>query len=108
MEEQDHQQVERLFEDLQQEYAIEEPLYPEAEKSLHELRPVKLFANRRRAAEELGQLGTSHPRIVATLVELSESDKSHFVRRLAAEVLLAPALQERVPSRPAPRLGSVR
>lgn len=86
--------VKDLLEELEDEYGAEEPLTSEAEHLLDELRPGSFFSNRKRAAEQLGRLGSSHPRILAALIELSESDKSYYVRKLAAEAVEAPVHQE--------------
>lgn len=94
MKEHEDQDVEELLRDLAEVYGAKEPLTPEAAQLLHELRPGNIFANRRRAVEQLGRLDTSHPRILTSLIELTESDRSHIVRELAAAALRAPARQE--------------
>lgn len=88
------QDVEALIEELKEDYGVEEPLAPEAERLLKNLRPGTLFIEQLRAAEQLGRLDTSHPRVIKALIELSESDRSHSIKKLAAEALQAPVHQE--------------
>jgi hypothetical protein len=92
--------MERLLHDLQEDFGAEGPLPPGVERLLNELRPGNLLANRKAAALQLGHLDTSHPRILTALIELSESDKSYYVRRLAAQALQAPVHRELLRAHP--------
>jgi len=74
---------------------MEQPLSPEVERLLQELRPDQPFnAVRIKAARELGKLGASNLRVVEALITAMESDPIDAVREAAKESLWAPAHQE--------------
>ena len=115
MDERGPRDIEGLLEELEQEYGAPEPLLPEVEQLLRDLRASNPVSTRQRAIEQLFRLDTSHPRILQTLIGLKEIDESLFIRTLAGRALQAPAhqellrrhpdLEERVVAEMAPRRG---
>jgi hypothetical protein len=85
--------LEELMQELAEEYGAPEPLPPEVEKLLRRLGRWSPDPTRREAAEQLGKLATSSPRIVQALVRAREHDGDHQVRMAAAEALRAPVHQ---------------
>lgn len=67
---------------------------------LEDLCPECPYYDRVRAIEHLGKLHKSDPRIVLALLTAKESDPSHHVRGMAAELLHAPAHQRILQQRP--------
>ena len=86
--------LEELVHELEEEHGVEEPLAPDVEQYLQDLQPENVFITRKEAVEELGRLGTSHPRIVRALIAVKVFDESYLIRTLAAESLRAPVHQE--------------
>jgi hypothetical protein len=86
--------IQEMLEELEEEQqSSQEPLSPDVEERLHMLQHGSLSLARRAAAEVLGKLDTSSPRIVQALVEAGEHDGDHQVRMAAAEALCAPVHQ---------------
>jgi hypothetical protein len=68
----------------------EQPLASEMEKLLQELKRGGLAFRRIEAAEKIGKLALSHPRLVEALLRAREKDVSEEVRKAAAEALKSP------------------
>jgi tetratricopeptide (TPR) repeat protein len=89
-----------------QEIAVEpkeekgESLTPEVEELLRILQSGTLYLARRDAAEQLGKVGTSSPRIIRVLRAAQESDPYPDVRRAAAKSLQAPVHKEYLKQNP--------
>jgi hypothetical protein len=66
-------------------------LTAEMEKLIHGLKRGGLAFRRLEAAEKIGKLGQSDPRLVLALLRAKELDKSEEVRRAAAAALESPA-----------------
>ena len=94
MEELEPQELEELVQELEGEYGTQEPLPPDVEEFLRVLQSGGAALDRRDAAEKLGEVGTSNPRIVCALIAAYESDSYSMVSRAAAESLRAPVHQE--------------
>lgn len=84
---------EELMQELEGESGEDEPLSPEVEVLLEELRPAKLYTSRRRAANQLGEINRSNRQIVQALVRVAELDSSAEVRTAATESLRVPVHQ---------------
>jgi hypothetical protein len=67
----------------------EQPLTPEMERLLQELKRGGLAFRRIEAVEKIRKLKKSHPRLVEALLRAKETDKSEEVRKLAAAALQA-------------------
>lgn len=87
------QELEELVQELEAESEGEEALSPEVEGLLRGLGPWSPEHTRRDAAEQLGKVGKSSPRIVEALIAASESP-SDLVSTAAAKSLCAPVHQE--------------
>jgi hypothetical protein len=87
------QELEELVQELERESEEEEALSPEVEALLRDLGPWSPKHTRRDAAEQLGRVGTSSPRIVQALITACESP-SELVSTAAAKSLRAPVHQE--------------
>ena len=94
MEELEPQELEELVQELEGESREEEELSPEVEELLRDLQPSSLYLSRQRAAERLGELSESSPRILRSLIATSAFDSSQAVREAAEESLRAPVHQE--------------
>jgi hypothetical protein len=79
----------------------EQPLSVEMEKLLGALKGGGLAFRRLEAAEKIGKLGQSHPRLVLALLRVSEKDGSEEVRTAAAGALKAPVHAEILEKNPA-------
>jgi hypothetical protein len=93
MEELVPQELEDLVQELE-EASAQESLPQEVEDLLRVLQSGDLHAVRQDAAEQLGNVGTSSPRIVRALIAASESDPHPNVRRAATGSLRAPVHKE--------------
>ncbi len=93
MEELRPEELEELVQELEGVSDEEEALSPEVEELLRGLGPWSPEHTRRDAAEQLGRLGTSDPRIVQALIAACESP-SDLVSAAAARSLRAPVHQE--------------
>ena len=87
------EELEELVQELEEESEEEEALSPEVEALLRDLGPWSPKHARRDAAEQLGRVGTSSPRIVQALITACESP-SELVSTAAAKSLRAPVHQE--------------
>jgi hypothetical protein len=67
MEEPNSKDLEELLKELEEEYGAQESLPPEVEELLHVLQLGSEHLDRRDAAERLGSVETSSPRIVRAL-----------------------------------------
>ena len=94
MEELQPEELEELVQELQEESEEEEALSPEVEELLRDLQPSSLYLIRQRAAERLGELSESSPRIVQSLISARAFDSSPGVREAAEKSLRAPVHQE--------------
>jgi HEAT repeat protein len=94
MEELKPEELEELVQELEGESSGEEPLQPEVEEILHVLQSGSPYLARQDAAEQLGRIRGSSPRIVQALNAAQESDPYMEVRRAAAKALRAPVHQE--------------
>ncbi|MGB7539264.1 MAG: hypothetical protein WBM17_12065 [Anaerolineales bacterium] len=65
----------------------EQPLGSEMEKLLQDIKRGGLAFRRIEAAEKIGKLAQSHPRLVEALLRASQKDASGEVRKAAAEAL---------------------
>jgi hypothetical protein len=100
------QDIGKLFDELEARLAVEEspssedspsseePPSSEVEELLRVLQSGSLYASRRDAAEQLGKVGSSNPRIVRALLTACKSDPYETVRTSAATSLRAPVHQE--------------
>jgi hypothetical protein len=93
MEELQPEDIEELLQELEEESGAQESLPQEVEELLHVLRSGSRHLDRREAAERLGNVGTSSPRIVRALRAAKESDRYATVARAAAKSLRAPVHQ---------------
>jgi hypothetical protein len=93
MEELEPQELEDLVHELKEEDGAEEMLSPEVEQLLHILESGGAALERRDAAEQLGKVETSSPRIVLALIAAYESDSYSMVSQAAAESISAPVHQ---------------
>jgi Tfp pilus assembly protein PilF/sugar lactone lactonase YvrE len=92
--------LEELVQELEEEDSTQESLPQEVEELLHVLQSGTLYSARGDAAEQLGKVGTSSPRIVRALIAAYESDFSSTVNRAAAKSLRAPVHQEYLQQHP--------
>jgi hypothetical protein len=88
------QDIEDLLQELEEEDSTQESPPPEVEETLRVLQSGTLYLGRRDAAEQLGRVGTSSPRIIRVLRAAQESDPHPEVRRTAAKSLRAPVHEE--------------
>ena len=88
------EELEDSVQDVEEESHTEESLPSEVEELLRTLQSDGPYLDRRNAALELGNLGTSSPRILQALAVAQASDPHPDVRRAAAGSLRAPAHQE--------------
>lgn len=88
------QDVPTLLQDTEEGNQAHESLRPDVEELLQVLQFGDLYLARQDAAEQLGSIETSSPRIVQALLYSSESDPHPEVRRAAAESLRSPVHQE--------------
>jgi hypothetical protein len=86
--------IQELLDELEEEYGAPEPPPPDVEELLRELLSGSDAHARREAAEQLGKLDASNPRIVQALIVARKSDTHTIVRDAAARALRAPAHQE--------------
>jgi hypothetical protein len=93
MEEMQLQDTEQPLQQLEGEYSTEDSLPPQVEELLHVLQSDGLYSARRDAAEQLGKVETSSPRIVRALIAAYESDSYAAVNRAAAQSLRSPVHQ---------------
>jgi hypothetical protein len=100
MEELQPQELEELVQELEGESEEEKALSPEVEELLRYLQQASWWVMRRRAAEHLGKLRESSPRIVQSLIAAGESDSFLGVREAAVESLRAPVHQEYLKQHP--------
>jgi hypothetical protein len=94
MEELQPQDIEELLQELEEEYGPQQVPSPDVEQLLQDLQPERPFGTKKEAAEQLGRLSSSNLQIASALIVAKLSDPSWAVRKLAAELLLAPAHQE--------------
>ena len=94
MEELQPQDLEDLLQELEEEEAAQESLPREVEELLHVLLSGSRHLDRRDAAERLGSVETSSPRIVRALRAACDSDRYPEVRKAAAKSLRASVHQE--------------
>jgi hypothetical protein len=94
------QDLEDLLQDLHEEGGVGESLPPEVEELLRVLQSGTRYYARSDAAEQLGKVGTSSPRIVRALLAAYESDPYRLVRWAAAESLRAPVHQAYIQEHP--------
>jgi len=94
MEELRPEELEALVQELEGESEEEEALSPEVEELLRDLAQASFGLARLKAAEDLGELSESSPRIVRALIAAGESDAFLGVREAALESLRAPVHQE--------------
>ena len=94
MEELRPEEFDSLVQELEGESDEEESQSPEVENLLRDLQPSRLWLARLKAAEDLGELSESSPRIVQSLVTAGESDSLPSVREAAVASLRAPVHQE--------------
>ena len=94
MEELKPDELEELVQELESESGEEETLSPEVEELLRDLQSGSSALDRMDAAQQLGEVGTSNPRIVRGLIAVYESDSYSMVSRAAAKALRAPVHQE--------------
>jgi Flp pilus assembly protein TadD len=94
------QDIEELLKELEKEDAVQESLPQEVEELLHVLQSSSAALDRGDAAERLGRVETSSPRIVRALIAAYESDSYSMVRRAAAKSLRAPVHQEYLQQHP--------
>jgi hypothetical protein len=92
--------IQELLQELEEEQTVERPLSPDVEEHLSVLLSGKLRLARKKAAEQLGSVGTSSPRIVQALTAACRSDTHSLVRRAAATALRAPVHQECLQNHP--------
>ncbi len=100
MEELQPKDLEELVRELEEESGAQESLPGEVEELLRVLQSGTLYLARRDAAEQLGKVGTSSPRIVHTLIAAYESDPYSMVNRAAAESLRTHVHQEYLQEHP--------
>ena len=93
MEELQPQDLEDLLQELEEEDGAQESLPQEVEELLHVLQAGSEHLDRREAAERLGNVGASSPRIVRALSAAKTSDPCATVARAAAKSLRAPVHQ---------------
>ncbi len=94
MEELQPQDIEEVLQELEDEDSAQESLPLEVTEHLLVLQSDDLYLDRQIAAEGLGSVGTSSPRIMRALRAAQESDPYPEVRRAAAKSLHAPVHQE--------------
>jgi hypothetical protein len=94
------QDIEDLLQELEEEDSTQESPPPEVEETLRVLQSGTLYLGRRDAAEQLGRVGTSSPRIIRVLRAAQESDPHPEVRRTAAKSLRGPVHEEYLGQRP--------
>ena len=85
------QDIEELLQELDEEYGTRESIPHEVEELFRVLQAGDLYLARRNAAEELGNVRTSSPRIVRALIAAYDSDSYPEVRRAAASAPSASA-----------------
>ncbi|MBN2084791.1 MAG: hypothetical protein JW748_06160 [Anaerolineales bacterium] len=78
----------------------EQPLTPELEKLLQDVKRGGLAFRRIEAAQKIGGLGKSHPRLVEALLRAAETDVSEEVRKAAAGALQTPVHVEMLEKNP--------
>jgi hypothetical protein len=100
MEELQPEDIGELLQELEEEYGAQESLPEEVEELLHVLQSSSAALDRRDAAEQLGNLETSSPRIVRGLIAAYGSDPYSMVNRAAAKSLRAPVHQEYLQENP--------
>jgi hypothetical protein len=100
MEELKPQDIEDLLQEREEGDGAQESLPQEVEELLRVLQSGSAALDRRDAAEDLGKVGTSNPRIVRVLIGAYESDPSSMVNRAAAKSLRALAHQEYLQQHP--------
>jgi hypothetical protein len=88
------QDIEDLLQETDEEEGAQEPLPPKVERLLRALQSGTQYVARSDAAEQLGKVGTSSPRIVRALLAAYESDPYRLVKWAAAQSLRAPVHQE--------------
>ena len=86
--------IKGLLQELEEEQSIEGPLSPDIEEHLRLLQSGSLRLSRQKAAEQLGNVGTSSPGIVQALIVACRSDTHSLVRKAAATALRTPVHQE--------------
>ena len=94
MEELKPEDLEALVRELEGESSAQESPRPDIDQLLGVLQSGTVYSARRDAAEQLGEVGTSSPRIVRALVAAYESDSYATVSQAAARSLRAPVHQE--------------
>ena len=72
----------------------QQPLPKSVFEHLQNLQPVRTYATRMYAAEQLGKLDEGYPVVVSALITIKNTDPSEDVRKAAASALLAPVHQE--------------
>lgn len=85
--------IEDLLQELEEEYGAQESLPQEVEELLHVLQSRSRHLDRLDAAERLGNVEVSNPRIVRALIAAYESDPYAMINRAAAKSLRAPVHQ---------------
>lgn len=90
MEELQRQDIEDLLQELEEESSTQASSPPDVEELLHILQSGSAALERADAAEQLGKVGTSSPRIVRALIAAYNSDPYSMVNRAAAKSLRAP------------------
>jgi hypothetical protein len=93
MEELKPEELEELVQELEEEGAEEERLTPEVEELLQDLQSDSHYFDGEAAAEKLGKLDASNPRIVQALIVARKSGSHTVVRDAAAKALRAPVHQ---------------
>lgn len=88
------QHIEESVQELEGQYGAQGSLPQEVEELLGVLQSGHVYLARQDAAEQLGKVGTSSPRIVRALIAAYESDAYAIVNRAAARSLHAPVHQE--------------
>jgi hypothetical protein len=78
------------LQELEEEDSTQASPPPEVEELLHVLHSGSRHRDRADAAEQLGKVETSSPRIVRALIAAYESDPHRLVKWTAAESLCAP------------------
>jgi hypothetical protein len=79
----------------------EQPLSSETEELLQDIKRGGLAFRRIEAAEKIGKLGQSHPRLVEALLRAREKDASEEVRKAAADALKSPVHAHMLKKNPA-------